>query len=106
MASASDHTFDTALRAFDDPDAYPDGAAIIAADHPEMLELVAQAASEHRPIVVVFDDGTELIAEPPKHRVGNIVRRILSAESPESLAGGVRLPASYGSGVRRARQAA
>jgi hypothetical protein len=43
---------------------YPDGAAFVAADLPNLGEVVAGYAREHRPVVIVYGDGEERMLVP------------------------------------------
>jgi hypothetical protein len=49
---------------------YPNGAAFVAADEPELGVWMADYAREHRPVVLVYPDGDErvLLALPPASR--------------------------------------
>jgi hypothetical protein len=52
-----------------DPDndgRYPDRTVLIPADHPESSALITRAIGERRPIALVFPDGSDLLARPPK----------------------------------------
>lgn len=46
------------------PARYPDGASFVGADMPRLGEILADSASEHRAVVLVYPDGRELIVEP------------------------------------------
>jgi hypothetical protein len=46
---------------------YPDGTVLIPADSPDTSALIARAISEHRPIALVFPDGSDVLARPPAH---------------------------------------
>lgn len=47
---------------------YPDGTVLIAADLPDTSKLISRAIDEHRPIALVFPDGSDVLARPPAHR--------------------------------------
>jgi len=47
-----------------DPDRYPEGAAIIAADQEHFGEILAEAVAEHRAVAIVYPDGREIVAAP------------------------------------------
>jgi hypothetical protein len=47
-----------------EPDRYPEGATIIAADQKYFGEILAEAVAEHRPIAIVYPDGREIVASP------------------------------------------
>lgn len=46
---------------------YPDETVLIPADLPETSTLIARAIEEHRPIALVFPDGSDVLARPPAH---------------------------------------
>lgn len=46
---------------------YPDGTVLIPADSPDASAMIARAISEHRPIALVFPDGSDVLARPPAH---------------------------------------
>ncbi|MGA2165164.1 MAG: hypothetical protein ABSH36_11935 [Solirubrobacteraceae bacterium] len=47
---------------------YPDGTVLIPADSADTSKLIARAIDEHRPIALVFPDGSDVLARPPAHR--------------------------------------
>lgn len=47
---------------------YPDGTVLVPADLPDTSTLIARAIDEHRPIALVFPDGSDVLARPPEHR--------------------------------------
>jgi len=53
--------------AIDGRSPYPNGAAFLAADQPELGAWMADYAREHRPVVLVYPDGDErvLLVLPP-----------------------------------------
>ena len=48
---------------------YPDGTVLIPSDSADTSKLIACAIDEHRPIALVFPDGSDVLARPPTHRV-------------------------------------
>ena len=50
--------------AIDGKSPYPDGAAFVAADIPDLGEIVARHARERRPVVLVYPDGEERVLAP------------------------------------------
>jgi hypothetical protein len=47
---------------------YPDGTVLIPADSLDTSVLIARAIGEHRPIALVFPDGSDVLARPPARR--------------------------------------
>jgi hypothetical protein len=43
---------------------YPDGAAFVASDMPDLGAIVARHARERRPVVLVYPDGEERVLAP------------------------------------------
>jgi hypothetical protein len=45
---------------------YPDGTVLIPADSRDASVLISRAIGEHRPIALVFPDGSDVVARPPE----------------------------------------
>jgi hypothetical protein len=52
------------IEAATDPDRYPEGTAFIAADQEGFGAVLTEAVAEHRPLVIVYPDGLEIVAAP------------------------------------------
>lgn len=68
---ATDAAGDLLTRIALDPandERYPDGTVLIPADSLDASALIARAVGEHRPIALVFPDGSDVLARPPASR--------------------------------------
>jgi hypothetical protein len=66
---ATDASFDLLSRIAVDPrsdERYPDGTVLVAADSPDTSRVLSRAIDEHRPIALVFPDGSDVVARPPE----------------------------------------
>lgn len=66
---AADAAADLLTRIAIDPtndDRYPDGTVLIPADSRDASVLISRAIGEHRPIALVFPDGSNVVARPPE----------------------------------------
>lgn len=93
------------LEAATDPDLYPQGSAFIAADQEHFGAVVAEAVANHRPLVIVYPDGHELVAAPRSGAlafIGHLLerRRPLGEQQPS-----VPLPVDYQVEIREQRLA-
>jgi hypothetical protein len=52
------------LEAVLDDEGYPDGASFVGADEPHFGTALADAVANQQPLVVVYDDGSQLIGMP------------------------------------------
>jgi hypothetical protein len=65
----TDASFDLLSRVAVGPeghDRYPSGTLLIPSDSPDASALIAGATAERRPMAVVFPDGSDLVARPPR----------------------------------------
>lgn len=66
---STDAAFELLARVAVDPesdDRYPDATVLIPADSPDGSVLISRAIDERRPIALVFADGSDVVARPPR----------------------------------------
>lgn len=64
-----DAALDLFTRVAVDPDMddrYPNGTVFIAVDSPHTSKFIANAIADRKPIALVFPDGSDVLARPPK----------------------------------------
>lgn len=49
---------------------YPDGSEFVASSTPGLAEIVNRNLRDHRPTVIVHDDGSDIVIEPRDMRLG------------------------------------
>jgi hypothetical protein len=64
FTAAGEFANERLIEAATEPDRYPEGTAFIAADQGHFGALLAEAVAEHRPLVIVYPDGLEIVAAP------------------------------------------
>jgi hypothetical protein len=83
-----------------DPDRYPAGAAIIAADQEHFGEVLAEAVADHRPVAIVYPDGREIVAAPRGGPLAYVEHFLARRRAAGERKGSVPLPADYRVEVR------
>lgn len=52
------------IEAVLNPDRYPEGTTLLAADQEGFGTALTEAVTEHRPLAIVYPDGREIVAAP------------------------------------------
>jgi hypothetical protein len=79
-----------------DPDRYPNGTTFIAAGQEGFRTALAEAVADHRPVVIVYPDGREIVAKPRSGALGLLERRMTRRPNATNRrAPSVPLPADY-----------
>jgi hypothetical protein len=65
-----------------DPELYPDGTALIAADAPDFLAMMGEEVAEGRPLAILYPDGHEVLVTPVDGALAGLLAKWWSRDRP------------------------
>jgi hypothetical protein len=74
---------------------YPNETVLIPADSPDVSTLISRAVTKHRPLVIVYPDGREIVAVPGGGAFAFLKRLLIRERRPKQEHPAITLPADY-----------